>query len=276
MHTKVRLLDDSLGVYLMRKYCSERRRAMQRKLSLIVRLLILLQLGWQPCLLAQPNLQYGPRGNRYEGVRPKPIAGYDIDLISARVNYHEKGYRLPELLKVKFYLERPSEVHLTVRELDYKYYYWMDKVKPANPWRSGFKNVFEWPTDEVLKRLDHIGMYDLGVVARVGKSQPSKLERVAPVILYHSKHPSAIGGYLFTFKANGDIRITCSFYKEQDIEPLSTKVFRRLLGGRPFTVRWDSSGATEGWYRLLVSGYFLNTNDPVDQAVYFYHKPTTE
>ena len=249
---------------------------MQRKLSLIVRLLIFLLLGWQPCLLAQLDLQYGPRGNRYEGVRPKPIAGYDIDLISARVNYNEQGYRLPDVLKIRFYLTQPSEVHLTVRELDYRYYYWMDKVKPANPWRSGFKNVFEWPAEEVLKRLDDIGMYDLGVVVRLGKLQPSKLERVAPVILYHSKYPPAIGGYLFTFKANGDTRLTCSFYKDQNKTPLSTKVFTRLRGGRPFSVRWDSSDATEGWYKLVVGGYFLHSNDPVDQAVYFYHKPTTE
>jgi hypothetical protein len=249
---------------------------MLRKFILTAGLMVLLLLVWQYCVRAQLHLQYRLRGNRWEGIRAKPVSGYEIDLISARVYYDEEGQRLPERLKIRFYLKRPSDVYLTVRELDYKYYYWMDKVTPATPWGAGFENVFEWPTGPVLKALDHIGMYDLGVVARLGKPQPSKIERVAPVILYHSKHPSAIGGYLFTFKANGDTRLTCSFYKDPNKTPLSTKVFRRLRGGRPFTVRWDSSGAAEGWYKLVVSGYFLHTNDPVDQAVHFYHKPTTE
>ncbi len=87
-------------------------------------------------------------------------------------------------LKVKLYLEQPSKVHLTVRELDYKYYYWMDKVQPSQPWRSGFDNLFEWLTQEVIQRLGELKMYDLGVVARLEKADPSKVERVSPVIFY--------------------------------------------------------------------------------------------
>jgi hypothetical protein len=98
------------------------------------------------------------------------------------VDYKEEGTQMPERFKVKVYLAQPSEVHLTVRELDYKYYYWMDKVQPAKPWQPGFDNVFDWPTREVIQQLGKINMYDLGVVARLGNTNPSIVERVAPAI----------------------------------------------------------------------------------------------
>lgn len=42
-------------------------------------------------LLAQydPKLQYQNRGNRHEGLRPKPVSGYDIELLSALVEHRE-------------------------------------------------------------------------------------------------------------------------------------------------------------------------------------------
>ncbi|NIV69489.1 MAG: hypothetical protein GWN41_05035 [Phycisphaerae bacterium] len=229
-----------------------------------------------PVASAQSHLQYQNRGNRYEGIRPKPVSGYDIDLISARVDYKEEVEQMPAQLKVKFYLQDTAAVHLTVREVDYKYYYWMDKVRPSEPWRRGFDNVFVWPTQDVIRQLDEIKMYDLGVVARLQKSRPSKVERVAPAIFYHSQFPSPIKGYLFTFKTNGDALLSCSIYKEGEAEPVFTSIFPRQRGGRPFTVRWDSSQARKGSYRLVITGYFLNTSDPIDQTVRFYHQPIVE
>ncbi len=38
---------------------------------------------------SQVDLQYRSRGDRHEGVPPKPISGYDIELISALVDYRE-------------------------------------------------------------------------------------------------------------------------------------------------------------------------------------------
>jgi hypothetical protein len=34
-----------------------------------------------------------------------------------------------------------------------------------------------------------------------------------------------------------------------------------------------SARASEGVYRLVLSGYMLATNDPVSQVVQFYHRP---
>jgi hypothetical protein len=232
--------------------------------------------AWMPFALAQTHLQYQNRGNRFEGIKPKPVAGYDIELISARVDYKEEVVQMPDRFTAKFYLKEPSEVHLTVRELDYKYYYWLDKVRPSEAWRQGFDNVFAWPTQDVIRQLDEIKMYDLGVVARLMKPEPSQVERVAPVIFYHSKLPAAITGYLFTFKTNSDARLTCSVYKEGEATPVFTSIIPRQRGGRPFTLRWDSLQAKAGSYKLVLKGYFLDTNDTIEQIVYFYHQPVVK
>ena len=46
-------------------------------------------LSWPPQLHAQLDLQYQQRGDRYEGVKPKPVSGYDIELISVLADYQE-------------------------------------------------------------------------------------------------------------------------------------------------------------------------------------------
>src|SRR5262249_10256972 len=184
------------------------------KRSLIVTLAVVMSCVWTPVIVGETALEYQNRGNRYEGVKPKPVSGYDIELISAIVDYKEEVVQLPERLKVQFYLKQPSKVYLTVRELDYTYYYWMARVQRAQPCRLGFDNAFDWPTREVIQSLGHITMYDLGVVARLDKLEPSKSELVAPVIFYHSHIPTVIQGYLFTFKTSGDARLTCVVYKE--------------------------------------------------------------
>jgi hypothetical protein len=219
------------------------------------------------------NLEYQHRGNRNEGVKPKPVSGYDVELISARVDYTEKLDQIPERLKLKFYLDRPSEVYLTVRELDYIHYYWMDKVQPSKPWRPGFDNVFDWPSRDVLQQLRGIEMYDLGIVARLDRPEPSKLERVAPVLFYAAQPPTTIKGYLFTFKASSDARLSYAIYKQGMADPVFTESIPRQSGGRPFTVRWDSSQVAEGTYSVMLKGYSLETNDPIDQTVAFYHQP---
>ena len=246
------------------------------KPSAMMSFALLCILGCVPCALAETQLKYRDRGDRYEGIKEKPISGYDIELISARVDYKEEVMQMPDRLKVSFYLERPTKVYLIVRELDYKHHYWLDKVQPPKPWRLGFSNVFEWSTRDVIKQLDALQIYDLGVVARLEKPEPSKVERVAPVILYHSQLPALINAYLFTFKTSNDARLTCSIYKEGESEPLFTQVHPRQRSGRPFTVRWHTSTAVEGFHRLVVSGYFLDTNNPITQTVSFYYQPVVK
>lgn len=245
----------------------------RKKINLMMWYMLLFLLAWVSSVQAETSLQYQNRGNRHEGIKLKPVSGYDIELISVRTDYTEQANRVPDTFKLRFYLNQDSDVYLTVRELEYREYYWMDKVKPQKPWKKGFQNEFEWPTQEVIRQLDRLKMYDLGVVARLEREEPSKAEQVAPVIFYFSQLPDTIKGYLFTLKTNGDAHLTCSVYKEGEKDPVFTQIFRRQRGGRPFTVRWESSKASEGFYRLVVNGYFLTTNDRINQIVHFYHKP---
>ena len=225
-------------------------------------------------LYAQPELEYQNRGDRYEGIRPKPVSGYDIEVISVLADYQDSTNQVPDQLRLKFYLKSQTPVNLTVREQDYRLFYWMDKVRPARGWQVGWRNDFEWPTAPVLKQLDaKLNMYELGVLVRLGKDTPRSVEEIAPAILYHSRLPDSVDAYLFTMKTNGDTRLSCSVYREGESVAIMTQAFRRIPGGRPFTVRWDAQGAGEAGYTLVCKGYFLDTSHPVQQTVRFFHKP---
>lgn len=226
---------------------------------------------------AASDLDYQNRGDRFEGVRPKPVSGYDIEVISVLVDYQEPADQLPDQLRVKFHLQGQTVVHLTVREQDYRLFYWLDRVKPAKEWQAKSINEFTWPTGTVLRQLDQrLNMYELGVLIRLRKETPASVEDIAPAILYHARPPEKIGGYLFTMKTNGDARLSCKVYREGAADPLTTQSFRRIPGGRPFTVRWDAGAAQEAQYTLVCTGYFLDTNQPVEQSVRFFHKPTAK
>jgi hypothetical protein len=228
-----------------------------------------------PAALLADSLEYQNRGNRHEGVKPKPVSGYDIELISVLADYQESVPVLPNEIRLKFFLHQIAPVFLSVRELDYKYYYWMDKVQPKKSWEQGFGNEFVWQTETVLRQLDKtMKLYDLGVLARVERPEPSANELVAPVILYHKKLPKTITGYLFTLKVNGDARLSCSFYRGDSQNPLIEQNFPRKVAGRPFMVRWDAATVAEGDYKMVVKGFFLDTNEPFSQTVRFYHQPS--
>ena len=250
--------------------------------STLVILSSLLILLFPSLLLAQTELQYQNRGSEnigyYEGIKPKPVSGYDIELISVLADHQESLEKFPPKLKIQFYLDRKATVNVTVRELDYKHYYWLDKVKPESPWTPGFRNVFEWSTNTVLQQLGKsMAVYDLGVVARLDKKTPSANEKVSPAILYHSQLPQAIQGYRFTLKTGGDARLFCKVFKDGELEPLDVQTFRRKRGGRPFTITWDASQAVPGLYKLVIAGFFLNTNEQIKkQTIQFYHQPSPQ
>ena len=224
-------------------------------------------------LLAQSELDYQLREGYYEGVRPKPVSGFDIELISVLADYQEQVDRLPDHLRVKFYLETQTAVHVTVREQDYRLFYWLDRVKPVKDWHAKSLNDFSWPTAVVLRRLDQkLNMYDLGVLVRLRKESPASVEEVAPAILYYSQLPAKINGYLFTMKINGDARLSCSIYREGEASGVMTNTYQRIPGGRPFSVRWEVKDAQEGTYSLVCKGFFLDSNEPIQQTVRFYHR----
>lgn len=223
---------------------------------------------------ADTRLKYQDRGTYHEGIKPKPVAGYDLELISVLADYREPSTALPEKLKIRFFLPEKAEVYLTVRELDYRLFYWLDKVTPSESWTKGFDNTFTWVTSPVLQDLDQgMNMYELGVLARLGNENPASKEHIAPVILYHSSPPTTVKGYWFTLKPNGLANVVCAVYAEKSNTAVWDNTFRRKPAGQPFSVKWDASQAQEGPYEFNVTGYFLENNQRINQTIIFYHQP---
>ena len=224
---------------------------------------------------ADNHLTYQNRGTYYEGIKPKPVSGFDIELISVLADYCESTTLLPEELKVQFYLPEDTDVHITVRELDYRQFYWLDQVTHAASWSEGFGNTFIWSTGPFLQDLNGgRNMYDLGVLTRLGQSTPASIEHIAPAVFYHTSPPATVTGYWFTLKPNGRALVKCAVYPKEADEAIWSRTFRRKPAGQPFSVNWDASEAPEGSYFFLVTGYFLDSNQPINQTIHFYHKPS--
>ncbi len=227
-------------------------------------------------LFAQLDLQYQSRGDRYEGVKPKPVSGYDIELISVLADYQEpqKTDGFPKRVTLRFYLDSADEVHLTVRELDYRAYYWLDKVQPAEPWKPGFQNTFTWPTDPVLSQLSpKLTLYEIGALVRLNNATSSSLEIVAPAVLYHTSLPAKITGYRFTMKTGEDARLKATFIQQDTGQDMDVQKFRRKRAGQPFTIQWDAKTVPRGSYMLKITGFSLSTNEFINKEVQFFHEP---
>ena len=227
-----------------------------------------------------PELEYKDRGDRHEGLKRRLQSGFDIELLSARIDFREESEGWPEELRLLFhlpeadsevFLSEPEKVFVTVRpRRPQTTYYWLDKVRPPSPWRVGAVNGFAWPTATVLRQLTSLRLDDLGAVVRLQQDSPGKREYVAPALLYHSQAPSEVTGYRFTLKTNGTAVLTCKIYHgETEVELRPRK---RERAGSPFTVRWKSAQQPEGWYRLVISGHFEMDEHPLDKEIVFYHK----
>jgi hypothetical protein len=220
---------------------------------------------------------YRSRGDRHEGIRPKPVGGDDIELISVRaVPIASSADAAPDRMRLAFFLPEAEQVRITVRELDYEYFYWMDQVHPPQAWQVGETNSFDWPTQDVLAWLFERGLRpgDLGAVVRLSDDNGSSvLERVAPAILSADQALVSVESYLFTFKTSFPAFLTCSLRREGADAPLWTKTFKRVGAGRPFSCKVPIEKLGKGDHRLEVDGYSLDTNAPVWQEVRFYHSP---
>lgn len=225
-------------------------------------------------LLAQhdPKLQYQNRGNRHEGLKPKPVSGYDIELLSALVEHREPFSTWPPEMHLKFYLPTADPVAITVRLPRPKtWYYWLDEVKPASPWKPQAWNEFPWPTDPVLKNLSQVTPDDLGAVVRLGTGGPAKVETIAPAALFHGRAPKAAAGYRFTFKTNGRAYVTARIFRGDKEVYLRRQ--NEEKAGSPFTLAWEAGEEPQGDYRLVLSGYFSD-NTPLAKEVRFHHQVT--
>jgi hypothetical protein len=222
-------------------------------------------------------LQYQARGDRSEGLRTIAVGGYDVELISARAEPAAGFENRPapsvwaDTVRLRFYQPGDDKVFITVRQLRSRTtYYWLNNV--TSRFEPGSVNEYAWPTEPVLRRLKDVQLDDLGATVRVGQEQPAKSERVLPALLSDAPtDDTAAGAYRFQLKTNGRAKVSAAIYAEDKV--LYRRPANWEAANSPFTVRWDSSGSPEGWYRLVLTGYFEN-NTPLDKEILFYHRPS--
>ena len=225
---------------------------------------------------SQASVSYQDRGRYNEGTRTEPSTGpAGLDLIAALVDYAEPSANLQPEFYAQFYLPGHEEVDITIREMKPVYFYWLDNVKPDSAWRPGAQNTFSWPTATVIRSLNWgsapLTLDQLGATVRVGRLNPSDVEQVAPVALYHSRPPEFVSGYRFVFRPTSQMRLKFQVFKGDSSSPLGTQEFSSVLADEPREVTWKTQDWQDGWYRLVVSGYTLSNNAPVDKIVRFCH-----
>lgn len=237
----------------------------------LAKIIFLITLLSTPVSLASEWWDYQFRGDRWEGIAPKPVSGWDIELLSALIDYHENWYSTFSDCKLKFYLPHAIQVDLIVQELRPKEFYKMDRVIPKRPWRQHDFNYYQW-TSQVIKGLK-LKIPQLGVLVRLTK--PDKREYVAPVVFYHSTLPSThrVTAYRFVFKVAENAKLNYAVFPDNSDITVAEGNLSKQYASEPFLVYWDSSMAPEGRYELIVDGYFLNNYAPIYKSVQFYHKP---
>ena len=219
-----------------------------------------------------PALQFQNRGDRYEGIRTIPVGGFDVELLSARIDQAPSpNAAWGENVALRFYLPENEGVFITVRQLRSRStYYWLDRVQAA--WKPGAVNEYSWSTAPVLRRLSDVRFEDLGTTIRVGRDDPlARTQRVLPAVFYTQNPSGLVRAYRFALKTNGRARVTAVVYAGNQ------ELYRRPenweQAGSPFTIVWNVGGGKEGWYRLVLTGYFEN-NSPLDKEIVFYHRPS--
>ena len=142
-------------------------------------------------------------------------------------------------------------------------FYWLDKIKPTKQWQPNSINEFTWPTGAVLRQLDQrLNIYELGALIRLKKETPGSVEEVAPAILYHTKPPEKIGGYLFTMKTNGDARISCKILRGWNGGSANEPIVQENTGWPAIHRAKGCGGAQEARHKSVCKGYFLERISP--------------
>lgn len=235
-------------------------------------LLIGMILMFSVALSGQDDVDYRDRGDRYEGTRRKPVSAGDIELISAVAGYQEQCTNLRDRFRLKFFLAKTTRVYVTVRELDCVTYYWMDRLVPKSPWQKGFENEFTWPTRDVVQKLKGLTLERLGAVARLDHERETREDYVAPVILYSSSPPTRVDRYVFVVRTTSAALIQPRVFDQRETRVLPEQTYK-TAGRRPLALNYDFSSLKAGWYRLVITGYMLDNNDPISRVVHFYHQP---
>jgi hypothetical protein len=105
---------------------------------------------------------------------------------------------------------------------------------------------------------------------RLGYDVPRKVERIAPVALFHSSPPAATS-YRFVFVPSDASHLEFRLYSDRNKLLTGPEIFDPTIMKRPETFYWTAASAASGWCRLEVTGWALRNNAPLESVVHFYH-----
>jgi hypothetical protein len=228
----------------------------------------------------EPALQYQRRGDRDEGLRTVAIGGaVDIELVSARVDGPRaaavaRTASWGESIKARFFLPAPGSAYLLIRQLrSQSSFYWLSfptrtQMELATTWAPKQTNEYVWPT-LVLSRAGSVSLDNLGAVVRFREQSAGNIQEVLPVALFDRDAIETVESYRFSLRPLTKVNVTAKILRE------GTELFSRPRlwedADSPFTVLWTPGAAPEGWYRLLLTGFFEN-NSALNREIRFYHR----
>jgi hypothetical protein len=196
-----------------------------------------------------------------------------VELISAMVDHGEEFLTLPPTLRIRFFLPSMSTAFVTVRELNYRHFYWLDHLRPSPPWKPGYNNVFEWPTADVLRFLSPFSVSDLGGLARLDVEGPRPEEHIAPVALCGTSEMISVERYVFSFRPAERASIQASLHAVKGGSTVATFQVPVARSSRAFGISWHVGKTVSGEYRLIVEGTNASNNRKWVQHVIFHHEP---
>ncbi len=223
------------------------------------------------------DIKYQPRGDHWEGTLAENVSGFEVELLSATVDYVEAPAPVAETFRLRFFLEKSHQTpHVVVRELSNRKYYWLDKVQPTLPWKAGFSNEYAWSTAPVIRPLGDLDISQLGVVVRLDGPTAKPVELIAPAVLFQSRAAEAVTGYRFVFKlVKGGNDLEAKVFADPDVQhPVWSQTLGKKLAEIPISAVWPvNASVARGWYRVVLTGISLGSGQKISQVVRFYHTP---
>ena len=229
-------------------------------------------LSLQPVLA---DLQYIDRGNRYEGVKERQVAGGGVKLISAVINQvHSIQQDNFGYYNLNFYLPNHNQVRdIVVQELKQRKYYWLDKVKID--FFIEQLNNFKWSTKDVIEPLS-LSISDLGAVVYLSTPYDNGEidDYVAPALFYSGKLSSlSKPEYYFSFRLSARARVSYSIRQKGSEDEIYSVGSDEVPSDYPVVIPIGFRLLpTEGIYELQIKGTYLSSYNDFSYIVAFYHK----
>lgn len=221
------------------------------------------------------DVTYKKRGDHYEGTKKKEISsGYGITAISFVVP-SQKNKNQNNQSKIAFFLPSGHKIHdIIIQEKKPKKFYWLDQFDTTINWKTNGCNTYSWDS-AIIKKLN-LSHEKLAVMIKLRSTNRATKNINTPAILYNNHTPNlAEESYRIYFKLRNQ-KAKLSFYVYNRKNPhypvleVGPATFPR--GVIPsFSIEFNRL-KKEGWYSILVKGYYSMDRSRINYQADFYHK----